>query len=150
MKIGEALAEIKSKKSELSRYFDIMQSKIFRIEGETSDIDIKTIPDKIQTITDDIRKMKIRVLKTNLNTKYDKNLNLQEAILKVGDIRSMLSHYQPLFEREKYFFSKSEEKPRIPQLSEKENEDRIKNLQKEKVIIDNRIQLLNWQIDLLE
>lgn len=106
MKIGEALAEIKSKKSELSRYFDIMQSKIFRIEGETSDIDIKTIPDKIQTITDDIRKMKIRVLKTNLNTKYDKNLNLQEAILKVGDIRSMLSHYQPLFEREVLFLKK--------------------------------------------
>src|SRR3989344_619409 len=76
---------------------------------------------------------------------------LSEAIIKVNDMRSKISHLSKLFEKEKYyFFRDKEEKEIVSQLDEIEVEDDMERLEIEKVQLDNKIQITNWTTILVD
>ena len=150
MKLGAALSKLKSEKSQLARMIQIRKDTMYVKEGKRPAFDVE-ITDKINEKIDDIRKLKIQIMKTNLETKAN-DITLAEAIVKVGDLRSKLANLSELIKLDRYdsLFSREKQVEYIPQVDEKIVEDEIKELEKEKVKLDNEIQKSNWTIDLSE
>lgn len=152
MKLGEALSLLKKEKSRLARLILLRKENIYVEEGKQSKFDPKKLSDDIDKKIEDIRKLKIRIQKTNLNTILSgEKINLAEAIIKINDSRSKIAHLSTLFEKQRsYLFRDKEEKEMIPQLDEIEIEDKIEELEIEKVQLDNKIQIANWTTSLID
>lgn len=152
MKLGEALSQLKKEKSRLARLILLRKENIYVEEGKQTKFDPKKLSEEINKKIDDIRKLKINVQKTNLNTKVTgENMLLAEAIIKVNDLRSKICHLSTLFEKNREFlFRDKDEKEKIAQLDELEVEDEIQKLEIEKVQLDNKIQITNWTTKLLD
>lgn len=152
MNIGEALSLLKKEKSRLARLISLRKENIYTEEGKKSEFDPKELTEEINLKIDEIRKLKIKIAKTNLASSISgENINLAEAIIKVGDIRSKIAQLSNLFERKRsIWYSEKETKNLISQLNESEIEDEIENLENEKSKLDNKIQLTNWNTKLLE
>lgn len=150
--LGEALSLLKKEKSKLARLISLRKENIYVEEDKKSDFDVKKLSEEIDKKIDDIRKLKIRIQKTNLNTKISgEDLNLAEAIIKVNDIRSKISKLEDLFERKKSsWYSEKEQKTLIAQINESEIEDKIEYLEIQKAQLDNKIQMTNWNTELEE
>lgn len=121
-------------------------------EGKKPAFDVKELTDKINGKIDEIRKLKIQIMKTNLETKIG-DTTLAEAIVKIGDLRSKLANLTDLvkLDRSDWLWSRKEKEIEyVPQIDEAMVEDEIKKLEKEKVKLDNEIQKLNWTADLVE
>lgn len=150
MKLGEALSLLKKEKSRLARLISLRKENVYVEEGKKTEFDPKKLSEEIEKKIEDIRKLKIRIQKTNINSRLEReNLTLAEAIIKVGDIRSKLSHLSSLFERkrDRWFFDK-DTKTYIAQLDESEVEKEIERLETEKTALDNKIQVSNWNTEL--
>ncbi len=151
MNIGEALSLLKKEKSRLARLISLRKENVYVEEGKKTEFDLKKLSEDIENKIVEIRKLKIRIQKTNINSKLDKdNLTIAEAIIKIGDIRSKLNHLSGLFERkrDRWYFDK-ETKVYIAQLDESEIEEQIEKLESEKNLLDNKIQISNWNTELL-
>lgn len=151
MNLGEALSLLKKEKSHLARLISLRKENVFVEEGKKTEFDPKKLSEDIDKKIEDIRKLKIRIQKTNISSKLDKdNLTIAEAIIKIGDIRSKLSHLSSLFDRkrDRWLFDK-DTKTYIAQLNESENEKEIDKLEAEKTALDNKIQTSNWNTELL-
>jgi len=152
MKLGAALSRLKSEKSQLARMIQIRKDTMYVKEGKRPAFDVKELTDRINEKIDDIRKLKIQIMRTNLETKAD-DITLAEAIVKVGDLRSKLANLSELIklDRSDWLWGRKEKEVEyIPQVDEKIVEDEIKELEKEKVKLDNEIQKSNWTVDLIE
>lgn len=151
MNIGESLSLLKKEKSTLARLISLRKDNIFIEEGKKSEFNLKEIGQQIDKKINEIRKLKIRIQKTNLETDLiEDKISLAEAIVKVNDIRSKLAQLSNLFERKKsYWFSDKDQKELIPQLNEVEIEEEIEKLEIEKSKLDNKIQMTNWKTDLI-
>lgn len=152
IKLGEALSALKKEKSGLARLILLRKENIYIEKGKQTKFDLKKLSEEINKKIDDIRKLKIKIQNTNLNTYVlGENITLAEAILKVNDMRSKISHLSRLFEKEKYsFFRDKEEKEIVSQLDELEVEDDIERSEIEKVQLDNKIQITNWTTILID
>jgi uncharacterized protein YchJ len=151
MNLGEALSLLKKEKSRLVRLITLRKDNVFVEEGKKTEFDPKKISEDIDKKIEDIRKLKIRILKTNINSRLkDESLTIAEAIIKIGDIRSKLSNLSTLFDRrkERWYFEK-EPKNYISQLEETLIEKEIEKLEQEKTQLDNKIQMSNWNTELL-
>ena len=148
MKLGEALSKLKKEKSRLARLILLRKENVYVEEGEKTKFDPIKLSEEINKKVDEIRELKIKIQKTNLNTivSGDK-ISLTEAIIKVNDLRSKLAHLSNLFEKSSYMFR--EEKKLIAQLDELEIEDKIEKIEIEKVQLDNKIQMTNWTTKLV-
>lgn len=152
--MGEALSKLKKEKSRLARLILLRKQNVY-IEGDKkSKFDPKKLSEEIDKKIEDIRKLKIRIQKTNLSTIIDgEKINLAEAIIKIGDLRSQIAHLENLFEKEKeswYLSRDKKEKERTAQLDELEVENEMEQLEIEKVKLDNKIQITNWKIELYD
>ena len=151
MNLGEALSLLKKEKSKLVRLINLRKENVYFEEGKKPEFDTKKLTNEIDSEIDNIRTLKIRILKTNLNTKLQGDpISLAEAIIKVGDIRSKLAKLSDLFERKRDWFMEKETKKNIAQISESEIEDEIEKLEIEKGILDNKLQMTNWNTKLSE
>lgn len=153
MKLGEALSLLKKEQSRLARLISLRRENIFVLEGDKPGFDPGELSSQINKKIDEIRGLKIKIQKSNLNFKIPgENITLAEAILKVGDIRSKISSLSKLFEDKKdpWSFRDKDEKKRIPQLDEQKIEDDLEKLEAEKVQLDNRIQIANWTAQLTD
>jgi len=153
MKIGEALSELKSKKSQLARLIKIRKDTMYVEEDKAPKFEAQELTEQINNMIDEIRKLKIQIIKTNINTNIG-DITLQEAIIKIGDLRSHISNYSDLvkYSKEYGLFDTYVDKDKIelkPQISEINIEEKIKSLEKEKVKLDNKIQEANWKTDLV-
>jgi len=152
MNIGEALSLLKKEKSRLARLINLRKENVYIEEGKKSEFDPKKLTEDINFKIDEIRRLKIRITKTNLASGISgEKISLAEAIIKIGDIRSKIAQLNNLFERKRnLWYSEKETKIVIAQLNESEIEDEIEKLENEKSNLDNKIQLANWNAKLLE
>lgn len=152
MKLGEALSKLKKEKSRLARLILLRKENVFVEEGKKTKFDPKKLSEEIDNRIDEIRKLKIKIQKTNLNTTIaGEKITLAEAIVKINDLRSKIAHLSDLFEKKRDFlFRDKDEKEMIAQLDELEIEDEIEKLEIEKVQLDNKIQISNWTTPLTD
>lgn len=156
MKLGEALSQLKKEQSRLARLILLRKENVYTEEGKSTKFDPKKLSEEIDKKIDDIRKLKIKIQKTNLSTKLNakdirESITLAEAIIKINDLRSKIANLTNLFEKRRadYLFRDKEEKEMVAQLDELKVEDEIEKLEIEKVQLDNKIQITNWTTKLL-
>lgn len=152
MKLGEALSKLKKEKSRLARLILLRKENVYVEEGKKTKFNPNKLSKEIDKKIEEIRKLKIKIQKTNLNTIVNgENISLAEAIIKINDLRSNLAHLSNLFQKKRdYLFRDKEEKEMVAQLDEIEIEDEIERLEVEKVQLDNKIQMTNWTTKLCD
>ena len=152
MKLGEALSKLKKEKSRLARLILLRKENVYVEEGKKTKFDPKKLSEEIDKKIEEVRKLKIKIQKTNLTTKVSgESINLAEAIVKINDLRSKLAHLSSLFENKRsYLYRDKDEKEMVAQLDELEIEDEIEKLEIEKVQLDNEIQMANWTTKLID
>jgi len=152
MKVGEALSKLKKEKSRLARLIMLRKENVYVEEGKKTKLDPKRLSEEINQKIKEIRKLKIRIQKTNLSAIVSgENIPLAEAIIKVNDLRSIIAKLSDLFEkREHYLFRNKDEKEMVAQLDELKVDDEIEKLEIEKVQLDNKIQMTNWTTQLID
>lgn len=152
MKLGEALSLLKKEKSRLARLILLRKENTYVEKGKQSKFDPKKLSNDIDKKIEDIRKLKIKIQKTNLNTILSgEKITLAEALIKINDLRSKIAHLSTLFENKRsYLFRDKDEKEMVPKLDEIEVEDKMEKLEIEKVQLDNKIQIHNWTTPLID
>ncbi|MEK6895094.1 MAG: hypothetical protein AABX48_01085 [Nanoarchaeota archaeon] len=152
MNIGEALSLLKKEKSRMARLINLRKDNVYVEEGKKLEFNPKTLSEEINVKIDEIRKLKIRIARTNLDSEISgEKINLAEAIIKVGDIRSKMAHLNNLFERKRSsWYGEKETRNFVAQLDEAEIENEIEKLEIEKAKLDNKIQMTNWNTKLLD
>ena len=152
MKLGEALSRLKREKSRLARLILLRKENVYVEKGKKTKFDPEKLSKKIDEKIDEIRKLKIKIQKTNLNTTVNgENITLAEAIIKVNDLRSKLAKLGNLFEdKRSYRYRDKDEKEIVAQLDELEIDDEMERLEIEKVQLDNKIQMANWTTKLID
>jgi hypothetical protein len=152
MKLGEALAQLKKEKSRLARLISLRKDNIYVEKGKKTPFDPSKLGKDIEDKIEEIRKLKVDVQRTNLNTLFENNISLAEAIIKVNDIRSKIAGLSGLFnEKREYSFRLrgKDDIEKVPQLDESKIEEEMENLEAEKTKIDNLIQVINWKTELM-
>ena len=146
MKLGEALSQLKKEKSRLARLILLRKENVYVEKGKKTKFNPKKLSKEMDKKIEDIRELKIKVQKTNLNTLVSgEKITLAEAIVKINDLRSRIAHLSDLFEKKRDFlFRDKDEKGTVAQLDELEVEDQIEKLEIEKVQLDNKILITNW------
>ena len=152
MKLGEALSTLKKEQSRLARLILLRKENVYREKGKQTKFNPAKLSEEIDKKLEEIRKLKIKIQKTNLNTNVaGENLTLAEAIIKINDLRSSIANLSTLFEEKRErFFREKDEVEKITQLDELKIEDKIEKLEIEKVQLDNKIQMTNWTTKLLD
>lgn len=152
MKLGEALSKLKKEKSRLARLIQLRKENVYVEEGKKTKFDPKKLSKEIDEKIEEIRRLKIKVQKANLETNVEgENMTLAEVIIKVNDLRSKISHLSSLFEkRSLLLYREKDEKSLIAQLDELKIEDEIEKIEIEKVQLDNKIQTTNWTTKLID
>ncbi|MEK6891188.1 MAG: hypothetical protein AABX03_03545 [Nanoarchaeota archaeon] len=150
--LGEALSLLKKEKSRLSRLITLRKENIYFEEGKSLEFDVIKLGMEIDKKIEEIRKLKIKIIKTNLNTiMAGEEISIAEAIIKINDIRSKISHLSSIFERKRNsWYSEKDQKNYISQLEEANIEDEIEKLEIKKIQLDNKIQMTNWNTKLIE
>jgi len=97
MKLGALLSEIKGKQSRLARLMETSKETMYVEVGKKPKLDYKEVSEEIDKLVGEIRQLKLKVMKTNLENivQYplpNPKMSLAEAIMKVGDLRSLISH----------------------------------------------------------
>ena len=152
MKLGEALSALKKEQSRLARLTLLRKENMYREKGKQTKFNPAKLSEQVDKKLEEIRKLKIKIQKTNLNTNVaGENLTLAEAIIKLNDIRSNIANLSTLFEKKRdILFRDKDEIEKIAQLDELKIEDKIEKLEIEKVQLDNKIQITNWTTKLLD
>ena len=152
MKLGEALSKLKKERSRLARLISLRKDNVYVEEGKETKFDPKKLSEEINEKIEDIRKLKIKIQESNLAANLEEeDIILAEAIIKVNDIRSKISHLSNLFEdKSSRSYRDKDEIEFVSQLDELKIEDEIEKLEIEKVQLDNKIQITNWRTELKE
>jgi len=150
--LGEALSLLKKEKSRLARLISLRKENVYAEEGKKPNFDPKNLSKDIDKKIEEIRELKVKIQNTNLNTIIsEENISLAEAIIKVNDIRSQIGRLSELFEKERrsWLYRDKDEVKMVPQLSQTEIEKEIESLEIKKTKIDNKIQITNWNTQLM-
>lgn len=156
MKLGEALQSRNDLQQTLSRLHK-QRTKLFQIGTKNTDFDYETVNKEIIEIHIKINKLKVDILKTNLETyvtiELDKpiRMNLQEAILEVTMFKSELSEFsefEPDNEFERFRSRRDKDEIIDRPLTDVELSDHIKQLEVKKRLYNHAIQGVNWNTSL--
>ena len=152
MKLGEALSKLKKEKSRLARLISLRKENIYTEKGKKPNFDPKELSKEIEDKLKDIRTLKIRIQKTNLQTKVvGEDILLGEALIKINDLRSTLAHLVTLFDRRRdLFYREKDAKEIVAHIDEKQIEDLVEKTEIEKSQLDNKIQMTNWTTPLVD
>ena len=154
MKLGEALALLKKEKGRLAKLVSLRKDNVYVEKGKKSPFDPNKLGIEINKKIENIRKLKIKIQKTNLNAKIEEeDLCIAETIIMVGDIRSKLAALSNLFTEKKDSFFRwrnKDEIERISQLDENKIDSEMEELENYKIKLDNQIQVANWKTELID
>ncbi len=152
MKLGEALSTLKKEQSRLARLILLRKENVYKEKGKQTKFNPAKLSEEIDKKFGEIRKLKLKIQKTNLNTNMSgENITLAEAIIKLNDLRSNIANLSTLFEKKRdILFRDKDEIEKIAQLDELKIEDKIEKLEIDKVQLDNKIQITNWTTKLLD
>jgi hypothetical protein len=165
MNIGEALLELKSMKSEMSRLVQERDNNFkFKIagtgEGITAQAEVQSenfgnSTKEILKLAEKIRKLKIQVEITNHKSYVDTpegKMTIAEAIHSIGDMRAELSTLEGLrenFKKDRYGYRDEDDKFSF-QLSQKQLLFEIATLERKKIRLDQFLSKRNWDVALIE
>jgi hypothetical protein len=152
MKLGEALTLLKSRKGEMARILEQRRKNFYVSEGKEPHFKYADQTKEIGDLREDIVGLKIAVIEANAkNSVLGGDVSIQEAILRVGELRSELANLQAIIkeaeDQGRYLFSRDKEIVRDPQVPLSVVEERIRDLTREKTALDARIQDSNWRYD---
>lgn len=155
MKIGKALSEKKAAQNALARLMSVRGRTFFTDKGKKPDITIGELEKQIETKKKRILDLKLRIMYTNTHTRLPNGMSLQEAIVRLGDLRSELQAYNELLALEPgghivYVEGRPQMREQVAQLDRKVLLKRIEDLEAEKYEIDSLIAHANNQDDLVE
>jgi hypothetical protein len=150
LKIGEALALLKSKKSRLSQLQDQRLNSFYVSEGKKAHFKYADLTKEIKAESKDILSLKMAITRANMdNNIVGGDIPIQEAIFRVGEFRSALSNLEAIVKAEEsarsFRFSDDKEVVRNPQVKLKEIDATVKELAEKKGLLDTRIQDSNWR-----
>ncbi len=150
MNIGEALSKLKKEKNRLARLISLRKENVYTEKGKETRFSPKDLSKEIDDKIEEIRKIKLKIQEANIKTNvHGEAITLAEAIIKVNDVRSKIAHLSHLFEKkERWLYRDKNESETVAQLDEREVEDEIENLENEKALLDNKIQITNWSTNL--
>ena len=152
MLLGAALQELKIMQSKLSR-LQILRRETFNVlEEKEVEVDFEEISEEIKQLTKDIRDLKVRIAKTNNLTFFDlegEKINIQELILRIGDLRNDLYQLEILKPRGPVYLG-GQAVEYISQKKQDEMAQLISEVEERKANLDKLLQSKNWATDLLE
>ncbi|MGA1848422.1 MAG: hypothetical protein ACMUHB_03690 [Thermoplasmatota archaeon] len=149
------MSEKKSAQNSLARLITLRKQTMYYLEGRKPELIFADIEEQIMEKMRRIEDMKLRIIYTNQNSKLENGMILQEAIIRMGDIRSELKSYNDLLEKDpegSLFFrpSSSNTKEYISQISKKEIMERIDVLEARKYELDALISKANNTVEIAE
>ena len=156
MKIGKALSEKKAAQNKLARLLSVRSQVFLHDKGKKPDMTVQELEREIAAATKTIRDLKLRIIYTNCTAPLDNEMTLQEAIIRLGDIRSELSAYNALLELKAepsddlYGLRRQPVRDRVAQLTKKDLLARIEGLEAQKYELDALIAKANNTLDLVE
>ena len=160
--LGEALLEVKTLKSELSRLHQERENGFkFRVQPNAV-VDAAAMRQTYIVMSADItdaalrlRKLKTRIENTNHATFIDTDegkMTIAETIMKIGDMRSELACLETLrakFKEEESWRLSSTDPSYGFQLSQKELLAFISGLESKKSRLDGFLSSMNWKVELI-
>jgi len=151
MKLGVALSKLKSEKGKLARLINLRKKNAYLEAGMKSAYSFNELSDEINERIKEIRKLKIQIQKTNVETMLDGKITLAETIIKIGDLRSQIAKLSDIPERESFLSRWDRDKKNyVPTFDEKGLERELERLESEKVLLDNELQKRLWEVDLIQ
>jgi hypothetical protein len=155
MKIGKALAEKKAAQNALARLMSERTRNFYHEKGKKPEVALADIEKKIAKQVGKIRDLKLRVIYTNSVTRLENGMSLQEAIIRLGDVRSELDSHNGLlglqtYSQTVYVEGRAVSREQVPQIERKALLDRIEKMEAEKYELDALIAKANNSVDLVE
>jgi prefoldin subunit 5 len=155
MKISKALSEKKAAQNALSRLIVMRNRNLYYDKSKGPELEFDEIEKEIEARIARIDELKMRIAYTNCHTTLASGKLLQEAIVKLGNIRSELKCYNELLEKEPadrlvYYGGKVQVREYVAQANKKYIMKRIEELEAEKYQLDALIAKANNTTELLE
>lgn len=150
MKLGEALALLKSKKSEIAKLQNLRSDYFYAHEGKKASFDYGTLTERIGDLSGDIVALKKAVMDANMSKEVvGGGMTLFEAICRIGEMRSDLDNLEKIIgsgrKERSYLFSEDREDDRVPQVPLEEIEKEVRRISYEKQRLDSMLQDSNWK-----
>ena len=148
MKIGEALALLKSKKSRISKLLDQRKESFYVDKGDKPSFNFEEITIEIDRESDNLLNIKLEIIKANSEMPIDDSPSpdsLQKTILEIGELRSYLANLDELMKKPEERWSAHEIKPKTPQISLQELDKQIQSTAQKKSVLDAKLQAANWK-----
>jgi len=154
MNLSTALNEKKAAQNALARLISIREKILFFDKKKKPEIKFHEIEQKINEKIEAIDDFKIRITYTNCHTKLETGINLLDAIIKLGNIRSELKCYSELLDQDKedelvYFSGRSQVQEFEAQVEKQYLIDKIEELEKQKYELDSLIAQANNSTELV-
>ena len=155
MKISKALSEKKAAQNALSRLIVMRNKNLYYDKSKGPELEFSEIEKEIKEKIKRIDELKMRILYTNCHTKLANGILLQEAIIRLGNLRSELKCYNDLLDIEVndrlvYYGGKAQIKEFVSQVDKKYLLKRIEELEAKKYELDALIAKANNTTDLMD
>jgi len=157
MNLGEALLELKARRSELVRLQELRENSFkFKREGRKPDEKFADLSAEIEKLISGIRKLKMRIESANHARSIDTpegKMSIAEAIHYVADMRSELACLQKLKEeyKSKERWMREEDASEYEfQVPQRELLKMINGLEAKKVRMDAFLSSWNWKVEVAE
>jgi hypothetical protein len=146
MKIGEALALLKSKKSRIAELQRQRKDSFNVKEGNTPTFSFDELTNEIERESRNLLKIKYAIITANNTIMLTKDMSLQQCILEIGELRSSLANLSDLMKKDdEDRYSYSTPIKRTPQKPLQDIDKKIQEIAHTKAIFDSNIQNANWQ-----
>ncbi|MBD3227379.1 MAG: hypothetical protein GF329_04250 [Candidatus Lokiarchaeota archaeon] len=160
MRISTALKKIRTLKNELSRLIAIRKKNFYviipkNVSIEDADIEIRfnEITDRIDKTLNEIAILRERLLRTNINTYVEidgEKVSLSLLKLLVDNVRSELAQIQSIknsgysfTSRQRRISTTDDEEKEVAQLNDLELENKVKELEKQKLALEKKLEYKN-------
>jgi hypothetical protein len=100
MKLSKALSEKKAAQNALARLLVMRNRNLYYDKSKGPELVFSEIEEDIGAKIHRIDELKLRIAYTNCHTRLANGMLLQEAIIRLGNIRSELKCYNDLLEKE--------------------------------------------------
>lgn len=150
MKLFEALAQRKALQTELAELITLRQETFQHAEDEEPELNYTETSRKISAIIDDLRSLKLRIIKSNLGTELPNGMSLAEGVIAVADVRNEITNLRQLSQRDRLFGHSRTAKTdlkMVPQASRIKVLDEIRTLNEGKVQLDKWIAEANQSVE---
>jgi hypothetical protein len=155
MKLSKALSEKKAAQNALARLISARYKTLYYDKSKGPELKFEELEKEIKSKIKRIDDLKMRILYTNCHTRLENGMLLQEAIIKLGNLRSELQSYNLMLEKDAedrivYSGGKAKIKEYVPQVDKKYLMKKIEELEAQKYELDALIAKANNTVDIIE